>query len=99
MGKKSAPKRTNRLVSPPDAAGVGVLCLPSRSKEIFYAFKEIPCAIGGRGFAVHRLDVNELYHVRIGKAEECSCECLGFLAHSNCKHIRGLKSLVDVGAI
>ena len=99
MGKKTAPKRTIRLIRPPDAAGVGVVCLTHRAKQAFYAFQEIPCAIGGRGFAIHRLGLSELYHVRVGAPADCSCECLGFLAHGNCKHIQGLKILVEHGAI
>ena len=36
-----------------------------------------------------------LYHVRIGTAEECSCECLGFLRHGYCRHVLGLQALVQ----
>lgn len=99
MAKKRSAGRSIRLVHPPDATGVGVFSLTSRSEEAFYAFKEIPCAIGGRGFAVHRLGLAELYHVRVGKPEDVSCECLGFLAHGNCKHIRGISALLEHGAI
>lgn len=99
MAKKRPPARSIQLVRPPNADGVGIFCLPSRAKPSFYAFKEIPCAIGGRGFVVYRLDPKQEYFVRIGTPEECSCECLGFLAHSNCKHIRGLLALTKHGAI
>jgi hypothetical protein len=99
MPTKRSHERSVRLVHPPDATRVGVLCLLSRGTEAFYAFKEIPCAIGGRGFVVHRLGLGELYHVRVGAPVECSCECLGFLAHDNCKHIRGLIALIEHGAI
>ena len=93
MAKKRVLKQFIRLVRPPDATGVGVLCLSNRTLQAFYAFKEIPCAIGGRGFAVHRLGLSELYHLRVGKPEECSCECLGFLQHRKCKHVLGLLAL------
>jgi hypothetical protein len=99
MGKKRASERLIRLVRAPDAAGAGVFCVSSRSGQAFYAFQEIPCAIGGRGFAVHRLGLGDLYHVRVGKVADCSCECLGFLAHGNCKHIQGIKVLIEAGAI
>ena len=79
--------------------GAGVLCVSSRSQQMFYTFKEIPCAIGGRGFAVHRLGLGELYHVRVGSPHECSCECLGFLAHGNCKHIQAIRTLIEQEAI
>jgi hypothetical protein len=99
MAKKRAPPRSVRLGRPPDASGVGVVCLTSRKKEAFYAFNEIPCAIGGRGFAMHRLGLGEMYYVRVGKPEDCSCECLGFLAHGNCKHIQGIITLLEQGVI
>jgi hypothetical protein len=100
MAKKRAPARSIRLVRPPDSTGVGVFALSTRSVEAFYAFKEIPCAIGGRGFAVHRLGLAELYHLRVGSnPEDISCECLGYLAHGNCKHIRGINALLQHGAI
>jgi hypothetical protein len=97
--RQRPPERTIHLVRPPDAAGAGVLCFCSKSRYAFYAFNEIPCSIGGRGFAVHRLGLGELYHVRVGEPMHCSCECLGFLAHGNCKHIQGIKALIEHGAI
>jgi hypothetical protein len=60
---------------------------------------EIPCEIGGRGFEVHRLGLGELYHVRVGAPQDCSCECLGFLRHGHCKHILGLLTLLQNGLL
>lgn len=77
----------------------GILRISEGSKTAFYAFAEIACAIGGRGFAVHRLGLGPLYHVRIGAPAECSCECLGFLRHGRCKHVRALLTLVERGLI
>jgi hypothetical protein len=91
-------QKTVRLIRTP-AAEPGIFCISEGAKSSFYAFAEIPCAIGGRGFAVHRLGLGPLYHVRIGSAAECSCECLGFLRHSRCKHIRALLTLVDKGLL
>ena len=82
-----------------DAAGIGVLCLASGAKQHQYLFKEIPCEIGGRGFEMHRLGLGDLYHVRVGKPSECSCECMGYLAHGVCKHLLGLQTLIEHGAI
>jgi hypothetical protein len=59
----------------------------------YYVFREIACELGGRGFALHRLGLGNLYHVRIGKPHECSCECLGFLYRNRCKHVLGLLAL------
>jgi hypothetical protein len=92
---KRPPRRSISLVRPADADGVSIFCLSSRGQQTFYAAKEIPCAIGGRGFALHRLGLGPLYFVRVGEPEECSCECLGFLAHGNCKHIQGLLTLIE----
>jgi hypothetical protein len=86
--------RVIRLIQTRDAFGVGVLAISDRKRTQFYVFKEIPCDIGGRGFAVHRLGLGDLYHVRVGTPSESSCECLGFLRHGRCKHIQGLAALI-----
>jgi hypothetical protein len=64
-----------------------------------YTLHEIRCDIGGRGFAVHRLGLGRLYHVRVGTPSECSCECLGFLRHGNCRHVLGLLGLIRRGLL
>jgi hypothetical protein len=94
MGKKRTLERSIRLIRAPDDSGVGVVCLSRRAVHTLYFFKEIPCAIGGRGFALRQFGGDKMYHVRIGRPEECSCECLGFLAHSNCKHIKAMLALL-----
>ncbi len=99
MAQKNARKRTIRLIRPPNDSGLGVVCLTNRGKQAFYAFREVPCAIGGRGLALHRLGRSELYHVRVGTPEDCSCECLGFFAHGHCKHIAGMLTLMEQGTI
>ena len=64
-----------------------------------YVVWEIRCEIGGRGFAVHRLGLGEVYHVRVGRRADCSCECLGFLRHSHCRHVLGLLALIREGKL
>ena len=88
-----------RLVLPPTDQDVGVFCVSTGAASVFYAVREIACAIGGRGFTVHRLGLGTLYHVRVGKPEECSCECLGYLRHGHCRHIFGLLTLVRDGSL
>lgn len=88
------PARTIRLVRRPDAHGPGVACLTLRGRRTYYVFVEIPCAIGGRGFAMHILGLGTVYHVRIGSRDDDSCECLGFLRHGYCRHVLGLHALV-----
>jgi hypothetical protein len=96
---KAEGQRTIRLVQAPTADGVGVFCIRDPLQTAFYAFHEIPCFIGGRGFAVHRLGLGTLYHVRVGKRENCSCECLGFLSRGVCRHVLGLRTLVRHGLV
>jgi SWIM zinc finger len=91
--KKAAPERTIRLLRSPLQSGVGLMAITSNRRTNYYAFKEIACDIGGRAFTLHRLGLGNLYHVRVGTAEECSCECLGFLQHRRCKHVLGLLAL------
>ncbi|HYV35325.1 MAG TPA: hypothetical protein VE988_06450, partial [Gemmataceae bacterium] len=81
MTEPAAHERTVRLMRPPSADGIGVFSVSDRRRTTFYAFREIACDIGGRGFAVHKLGLGTLYHVRVGKPEEYSCECMGFLRH------------------
>jgi hypothetical protein len=89
-----APSRTIRLVRPKDANGVAVFCIAVGAQTSHYVVREIRCDIGGRGFEVHKLGLGELYHVRVGRRIDCSCECLGFLRHARCKHILGLLALI-----
>ena len=64
-----SPPRSIRLLRPPDRYGVGLLCIVKDHQTFYYVFKEIPCEIGGRGFAVHKLGMGTLYHVRLGTVE------------------------------
>jgi hypothetical protein len=93
------PERSIRLVRPVGLDGVGVFCVTVGKESVFYAVREIPCEIGGRGFAVHRLGLGNLYHVRIGAPEDCTCECKGFLRHGHCRHILGLLALAREGKL
>jgi hypothetical protein len=97
--ERSAPTRTIRLVRPRDPDGVAVFCVTIGEEASFYTLHEIPCEIGGRGFAVHRTGLGTLYHVRVGTPEDCSCECMGFLRHGYCKHVLGLQALIGAGRI
>ena len=95
----TTPERVIRLVRPTTIDGVGVFSVRVGERTTFYTLHEIRCDIGGRGFEVHRLGLGELYHVRVGVAVECSCECLGFLRHGHCRHVLGLLALVGRGLV
>lgn len=98
--KRNRPsRRTIRLVRDPGTDGIGVLKIESPDETGFYTFREIPCEIGGRGFAVHKTGLGTLYHVRVGRPEDCSCECLGFLSAGRCKHVLGLLALLEQGKL
>jgi hypothetical protein len=91
------PRRSIRLVRPPDVRGIGAFAITIDGQTQHYTFREIPCEIGGRGFAIHRTGVGARYDVRIGRPEQTSCECLGFLRHGRCKHVLGLRALIKQG--
>jgi len=93
------PTRSIRLLRAPTERDLGLLALTAHRKTAFYVFQEIPCPIGGRAFRMHRLGLGDVYHVRVGVPAECSCECLGFYRHGNCKHVQGLLALVGHGMI
>ncbi len=99
MTSAKQPSCVVQLLRPPDATGVGLMCITANRRTHHYVFKEIHCAIGGRGFALHRLGLANLYHVRIGTPRDCSCECMGFLAHGHCKHVQGLAALIGHGLL
>lgn len=93
------PGRTIRMVHPLSPEGIGVFCVTVGEDNAYYVVQELSCEIGGRGFAVHRLGLGHLYHVRIGQPRECSCECKGFLFRGQCRHILGLLALVREGKL
>jgi hypothetical protein len=81
-------------MQPPDDRGVGVFVITVGKLTAWYAFCEIRCDIGGRGFIVHKLGLGDVYHVRVGLPDENSCECLGFYRTGSCKHEAGLRALI-----
>ncbi len=96
---RQPPTRCIRLVRPPGVDGIAVVCITIGKQTTFYTLREIPCEIGGRGFAVHRTGLGTLYHVRVGAPEDCSCECLGYLRHGYCRHLLGLQALMQAGKL
>ncbi len=96
--RRAKPSRTVRLVRGL-AGGVGVVAVTAGKETTYYTVVELPCEIGGRGFAVHKLGMGPLYHVRVGEPGDCSCECMGFLRHGCCKHVLGLRALVEAGEV
>lgn len=91
--------RTIRLIQPRDDHGLLVVRIDTDTESAHYVVREIGCEIGGRGFAMQRLGLGPLYHVRIGAPSECSCECKGFLYRTVCRHILGLLALEREGKL
>lgn len=92
-------QRSIRLIRPLRPGEPGILRVRDGDDAFFYTVREIPCDIGGRGFAVHRLGLGTMYHVRIGLPIDCSCDCPGFTYHSRCKHVLGLLKLAERGEL
>jgi hypothetical protein len=88
------PQRTISIVRPLDINGVGVIRIDAHGRTTLYTIKEIRCDIGGRGFAIHRIGLGNLFHTRVGQRRDCDCDCLGFLKNSRCRHVLGLLALI-----
>ena len=99
MSGRKKPVRTIRQARAETQETPGVIVVRTGATAQYYVYREIPCQIGGRGLAMHRLGLGELYHVRIGTPVESGCECLGYLRHGHCKHIEGLKALKSKGLL
>lgn len=99
MSEATPKTRTVRIARPRNADGVGMFCIEIDGKAQFYTFCEIRCEIGGRGFALHRSGQGDLYHVRVGAPEDTSCECMGFLRWSRCKHTAAIAALIRKGEL
>ena len=91
--------RTISLVRPKDDHGVAVFRITADEWTTHYFAREIPCAIGGRAFAVRGVGLTDVFHVRVGGPADNSCECLGFLRHGRCRHVLGLLALIREGKL
>lgn len=99
MTESIPPIRTINLLRQPSIRRLGVFCIRVGDDLALYPFREIPCFIGGRGFAVLRWGTRRFYHVRVGEPMDCSCECLGYLYRRRCRHILGLATLIRRGRL
>ena len=97
--RKRREERTIRLVRPAGLDGLAVVRIDAGPSVEHYVVREIGCEIGGRGFVVQKLGLGSLYHVRIGQPSDCSCECMGFLSRTVCRHVLGLLALERAGVL
>ncbi|MFO0876674.1 MAG: hypothetical protein U0840_04815 [Gemmataceae bacterium] len=91
--------RTVRLVCEAVADGVAVFCVTVSGSATYYTAREVLCEIGGRGFAIHKLGLGEVFHVRICGERDSTCECMGYLRHGYCRHVLGLRALIEAGKL
>jgi hypothetical protein len=67
-------------------------------RDTDYQLSRVPSAFG-RGFKlVKLLGEHDVHFVNLDGARS-SCECLGFLRHGRCKHVKGLADLVAEGKL
>ncbi|MCS6851566.1 MAG: SWIM zinc finger family protein [Gemmataceae bacterium] len=97
--KPPRPRRTVRLLRPPSQSELGIFRIASGKQVIYYVFREIPCTVGGRGFLVQQVGTRISWAVRVGRPQDCSCECLGFLYGNRCRHVQGLLTLIRHGEL
>ena len=91
------PARSIRLCVKPTAETAGVVSISVGKAAQDYILTEIPADFG-RGFLLEKIGHEESYHVNID-ADRRTCECLGYLKHSHCKHSEGLAALIAAGRL
>jgi hypothetical protein len=99
---RQAPARTLRFTRLGDTTGL--LAVRQGADLDAYHLRELPCAIGGRGFRLTKLSgrerVGTQYDVRVGPGDENDCGCLGHLSHGHrtvCRHAAALRALIARG--
>lgn len=78
----------------------GVVRITADEVAHYYRIREIECEIGGRGWEVWKLGSDIPYHVRTSHAiENCTCDCIGFEAQRECRHIAVLLAMEQRGLL
>ena len=102
QGRKSraSPKRFIRLVVPLYGdEGPGVIRISVEDQEpCDYLARRLPSDFGSAAFNLTKVGGHEEYAVLLDGASS-SCECKGFLRWGQCKHVDGLKALLDRGLL
>jgi hypothetical protein len=89
------------VLRPDDEHASGVISITEGRQTDYYCVEPIPCDMGGRAFRLLKhVPGAEPYHVRIDNPpQDFSCECVGFLAHSHCRHVDSLIALMARGQL
>lgn len=84
----------------PFVGQTGVIAIGLGSETSMYLVRPIACEIGGRGWEILPLGAPGVYHVRIGdEFGHVSCDCIGFLARRECRHIKAMLYLRHTGVL
>jgi hypothetical protein len=101
---RKQPARSIRLALAPRNGRPGVVDITVGHETIGYFVQPMPSDFG-QAFELHKFspavagDADaELYRVNLD-GQRSTCECKGFLRHGHCKHVDGLKALVDAGQL
>lgn len=95
------PARSCRLW---DVDGARVLTIVigtgAKAQGTHYHFAEVLCDFG-RGFELRKFvtDGGEVYHVHLDPTTGSTCDCLGYLKWSRCKHRDAVAELVRRGRL
>jgi hypothetical protein len=76
----------------------GVVRLTVGKLATLYFVDKVPSDFGDGVKLTKVSDPEDAYHVHLSE-EGHTCECLGFLAHSHCKHVSGLVALRLAGKV
>lgn len=94
--------RAAAVLEPAAAGQHGLLKLTIDGKPAVYWYREIPSELGGRAFELRKFHTAQLYHVRVGTADQCGCECKDSLYRGHqrpCKHVLALTALIRAGRL
>lgn len=91
--------RVVRVVRTAGAGRPGLFLIVAGERRSFYLATRIPSDIGGDGWEVWRFGTLSRYHLRIDLADprNTTCDCIGFEAYRECRHVAGLTALLKAG--
>ncbi len=92
------PVRSIRLCIAPSPINTGVVRIYVGHAFQEYLRNEVEGCAFGRGFLLSKIGHEEQYHVNVDHNRR-TCECLGYITHSHCKHADGLAALVNAGRL
>ncbi len=93
------PQRSARLAVAPIGTDPGMVEISVHGRRQFYQLRR-RLASWGRAFTLTKLGTATTYDVNVGQtADTSTCDCLGNIRHGSCKHVSGLRALLDAGKL